>query len=254
MAAMADDRAPKPALTTDEVRAFIDRAPRCKVSIHVLYQPAGQGERGETVETQLVNLSRSGMFLAARGKLLDVGVVVEFQFALDGLVVMKGTAEVVRLSLTDERGMGLRFVALDPESRELVDRIVDVNSQEPAPVPFEEEDTGLPAAPGARAIEYGHGSVRIVLSPTTAAYFTYNPLLHIGIGGCFIPAEADVPLGTGYQIDIIDGAGQLLLRCKGRVAAKQERRIGIRLVDIDRPSLLRLRAAIAKLSPPAPAR
>jgi hypothetical protein len=241
---MVDDRAWKPALTTDEVRAFIERAPRCNVQIHVLYQPAGQGE---TVETQLVNLSRSGMFLASRGKLLDVGVTVEFQFTLDdGLIVMKGTAEVVRLALADERGMGLRFVAL-----ELVERIVDVNSREPAPVPFEEEDTSRHAVPGGRAIEYGHGTVRIVLSPATAAYFTYNPLMHIGIGGCFIPAEADVPLGTGYQIDIVDGGGQLLLRCKGRVAAKQERRIGIRLVDLDRAALLRLRAEIAKLGPPA---
>jgi hypothetical protein len=107
MAPMADDRVSRPALTTDEVRAFIDRAPRCKVRVHVLYQPPGVDE---TVETQLVNLSQSGMFLAARGKLLDVGVVVEFQFQLDdGLVVIKGTAEVARLSLQGERGMGLRF-------------------------------------------------------------------------------------------------------------------------------------------------
>jgi hypothetical protein len=104
--------------------------------------------------------------------------------------------------------------------------------------------------PGGRAVEYGHGTVRIVLSSATAAYFTYNPLMHIGIGGCFIPADGDVPLGTGYQLDIVDEAGLLLLRCKARVAAKQERRIGIRLVDIDRASLLKLRAEIAKLGPP----
>src|SRR4051812_7230487 len=99
---MADDRG-RPVLTTDEVRAFIDRAPRCNVRIHVLYQPPG---KDDTVETQLVNLSRSGMFLATRGGLLEVGVVVEFQFSLDdGLVALKGTAEVVRLSLEGERGM-----------------------------------------------------------------------------------------------------------------------------------------------------
>jgi len=39
---MVDDRGGRPALTTDEVRAFIDRAQRCKVQIHVLYQPAGE--------------------------------------------------------------------------------------------------------------------------------------------------------------------------------------------------------------------
>jgi hypothetical protein len=253
---MSDDRVPRPALTTDQVRAFIDRAPRCKVRVHVLYQPlaaAGAAPAptpGDSVETELVNLSRSGMFLASRSKLLEVGVAVGFQFALDGIVVFGGTAEVVRLALEGERGMGLRFVDLDAESRALIDRIVEANSRDPVPVPYEEEDTIRTAAPGERAVEYGHGTVRITLSAATAAYFTYNPLMHIGIGGCFIPAASDVPLGTGYQLDIVDARGQLVLRCKGRVAAKQERRIGIRLLDLDRASLLMLRAEIAKLGPP----
>jgi hypothetical protein len=243
---MADEQG-RPALTTDEVRAFIDRAPRCKVRIHVLYQEPG---RDSTVETQLVNLSRSGMFLASRGALLDPGVTVGFQFTLDdGLIVLRGTAEVVRLSLTGERGMGLRFVELDADSRALVERIVDANSREPAPVPFEEEDTMRQSLPGGRAVEYGHGTVRITLSAATAAYFTYNPLMHIGIGGCFIPADGDVPLGTGYQLDIIDQGGRVLLRCKAKVAAKQERRIGLRMVDLDRASLSKLRAEVAKLNP-----
>jgi uncharacterized protein (TIGR02266 family) len=237
----------RPVLTTAEVRAFTERAPRCKVSIHVLYQPPGLND---TVETQLVNLSSSGMFLATNANLLSVGVTVAFQFSLDdGLLVMKGTAEVVRVVSDGERGMGLRFVELDAESRELVDRIVDINSRDPAPVPYEEEETARLTLPSGRAVEYGHGTVRIVLSTATAAYFTYNPLMHIGIGGCFIPAETEVPLGTGYQLDIVDVTGRLLLRCKARVAAKQERRIGIRLVDIDRPSLLKLRAEVAKLAP-----
>jgi len=246
MRAMADDRVTRPAFSTDEVRAFIDRAPRAKVRIHVLYQPPGLTA---IVETQLVNLSRSGMFLASREKLLEVGAIVEFQFVVDdGLVVMEGTAEVARISIQGERGMGLRFVDLDDEARELVDRIVDANSREPAPVPFEEEDTIRQTMPGGRAVEYGHGTVRITLSGATAAYFTYNPLMHIGIGGCFIPAEADIPLGTGYQLDIVDAGGQLVLRCKARVAAKQERRIGVRFIDVDRSALLKLRGEIAKLA------
>jgi hypothetical protein len=258
---MVDDRGVRPALTTDEVRAFTDRAPRCKVQIHVLYQsfdqPGGEPVGDAMVETQLVNLSTSGMFVASRGPLLAIGAKVEFQFSLDdGLVVMKGKAEVVRVVQEGdgERGMGFRFVALDAETRTLVDRIVDVNSRDPAPVPVEEEEKARQMLPGGRAVEYGHGTVRIILSSVTAAYFTYNPLMHIGIGGCFIPAEADVPLGTGYQLDIVDLGGHLILRCKGKVAAKQERRIGIRIVDLDRAALVRLRAEIAKVGPPPSSR
>jgi hypothetical protein len=270
---MSDDGAAKPTaapragFTTDEVRAFTDRAPRCKVRIQVLCAPPGANN---LVETQLVNLSRSGMFLAAQGPLLSIGEPVEFQFSLDDEVVMlKGAAEVVRVELEGERGMGLRFLALDQASRELVDRIVDMNSRDPVPVPFEAEISTRQALPGLRAVEYGHGSVRIVLSAATAAYFTYNPLMHIGIGGCFIPTEADVPLGTGYQLDIVDAGGHLILRCKGKVAAKQEtpgaadkpladkssdpsspatgKRIGLRLIDVDRAAMQKLRAEIARL-------
>jgi uncharacterized protein (TIGR02266 family) len=250
---MADDGGFRPALTTAEVRAFRDRAPRAKVSVHVLYQPSGSSganKADETVETQLVNLSTSGMFLASRGQLLDVGSQVEFQFSLDdGLIVMKGTAEVMRIAPEGPRGMGLRFVELDAATRELVDRIVDMNSRDPVPVPFEEEETSRFALPSRRAVEYGHGTVRIVLSEATAAYFTYNPLMHIGIGGCFIPAETEVPLGTGYQLDVVDVTGRLILRCKARVAAKQEKRIGVRLVDVDRASMMALRTEVARLAP-----
>jgi uncharacterized protein (TIGR02266 family) len=223
-------------LSTDEVRAFIERAPRCKVRVAVLCQPAPGGTAspaGEFVEAQLVNLSRTGMFLACQ-KLLAVGDTVEFQFSLDEqMVVLQGAAEVVRIDQTGERGMGLRFTKVDEAGRQLIDRIVEVAATEP------------PRAP----VEYDHGTVRIVLSPATAAYFTYNPLLHIGVGGCFIPCDEDVPLGTGYQVDIVDPGGQRVLRCKAKVAAKQERRIGIRLVDVDRDELLKLRREVAKLSP-----
>ena len=59
------------------------------------------------------------------------------------------------------------------------------------------------------------------LTAATAGFFTYNPLLHVGVGGCFLPAETDVPLGTGYQLDILDGSERVIMRCKAKVAAKQ---------------------------------
>jgi len=196
------------------------------------------------LETQLVDLSSTGMFLASE-HLLAIGTTAEFQFSLDNdVIVLGGTAEVVRLTEAGERGMGLRFAALDERARTLIDRIVDVTSRAP-PVPAE---TGPHRLAGRKPIEYHHGTLRILLTADTAAYFTYNPLLHIGVAGCFIPAEEDVPLGTGYQLDIVDGGGKRMLRCKAKVAAKQDGRIGIRLVDIDREALLGLRSEIAKLA------
>ena len=100
----------------------------------------------------------------------------------------------------------------------------------------------------AAAVEFEHGSVRVQLSAATAVYFTYNPLLHIGVGGCFLPADSDVPLGTGYQVDILDQRDQLLVRCRAKVAAKQDRWVGLRFIGLDRATLQLLRAEIAKLS------
>ena len=90
-------------------------------------------------------------------------------------------------------------------------------------------------------------SIRVRLTAATATFFTYNPLLHVGVRGCFLPAEGDVPLGTGYQLDIFDEADRLLVRCKAKVAAKQDRWIGLRFLDVDRVALQTLRAEVAKL-------
>jgi len=234
--------APAAALTTAEVRAFIDRAPRCKVRIAVICQPP---DTGEVVETQLVNISKTGMFLASQ-RLLPVGTIVEFQFRLDAdLVALTGRAEIVRVAADGERGMGLRFAALDGDGGRMVVDLVDILSREPPPVPVETTPAYRALVP--KPVQYDHGSLRITLTAATAAYFTYNPLLHIGVGGCFVPTDHDVPLGAGFQLDIVDAAGRMMLRCKAKVAAKQERRIGLRLVDVDRAAMLGLRAEIAKL-------
>ena len=223
------------------MRAFTDRAPRCKVSVAVVCAPAATGE---TLDAELVNLSESGM-LVATASLLPIGTEVAFQFTLDdGVVALSGNAAVMRVN-DQPPGLGLRFVSLDEGGQVLVARLVEVASETSGPV------DGERVVPD--DIEYGHGSVRIRLSAATARYFTYNPLLHIGMGGCFLPAERDVPLGAGYQVDICDERDRLLLRCKAKVAAKQEGRIGLRLIDVERPALLALRAQIAALSASPPA-
>ena len=178
--------------------------------------------------------------LLANAQPLPLGAVVEFQFKLDdGLVALAGRAEVVR-ALVDPPRMAFRFVLLDVEALTLLQQLVVASEAAPE----------VPTTPGFAppAVEFDHGTVRVRLTAATAGFFTYNPLLHVGVAGCFLPAETDVPLGTGYQLDILDENDRSLLRCKAKVAAKQERWVGLRFLDFERSALQALRAEIAKLS------
>jgi hypothetical protein len=235
---------PRSALTAAEVRAFVDRAPRCKVRVAVSWEtPAASGDGASlrsgagTTDAELVDVSSSGMFVATqRG--LPIGSRVSFEFKLDdGLVALRGVAEVVRGEL---RGIGLRFVSLDDDAKEMVARLVAATAPEPPP----------PAA-----VEYGHGTIRVRLSAATARFFTYSPLLHVGVGGCFLPADSTVALGTGYELTVVDEADRIVLRCRAKVAATQEGRVGLRFLDVERDALLALRAVVMQLSaarPPTP--
>jgi uncharacterized protein (TIGR02266 family) len=233
---------PSTVLTNDEVRAFPVRAPRARVSVAVPCLPSG-ALPSQAIEAELVNISRSGMFVATVER-LAVGTIVEFSFKLDDeLLALQGQAEVVRHGAENVAGMGLRFVALDDAAERLVARVIDASLGVPEAPPGDSRSGAVSAG----RVWYDHGSIRLILSAVTKHYFTKNPLLHIGVGGCFVPALADVPLGTGYQLDIVDDAGKLVLRCKAKVAAKQDRQLGLRLVDVDRAALQALRAEIAKL-------
>ncbi len=232
---MADDSgaktspSPRSVLSADEVREFTDRAPRCKVSVAVTCTPGGGS--GPTFEAELVNVSGSGMFVTS-SKQVDIGSEVEFEFKLDdGIVALRGVAAVVRREL---RGMGLRFVRLEAAGPELVARLVAVSEAHPQPAPA--------------AVEYDHGTIRVKLSATTARYFTYNPLLHIGVGGCFLPCDGTIALGTGFELNVVDAAEKLVLRCKAKVAATQDGRIGLRFVEVEREALQALRARVTALA------
>src|SRR5262245_35599246 len=154
----ANATAKRSALSADEVRAFIDRAPRCRVSLQVLCTIPGEGQASEILEAELVNVSSSGMLLEGP-QLLPNGAVVDFQYKLDdGLVALSGRAEVVR-TVTDPPRMGLRFVVLEPAALSLVQSLVDSAPPEippppPAPVEFEED------------------AVRVRLTARTASFFT----------------------------------------------------------------------------------
>jgi hypothetical protein len=226
-------------LSADVVRAFTDRAPRCRVAMQVLYTVPGETPEAHLIEAELVNVSSSGMLLA-NAQPLPPGAIVEFQFKLDdGLVALAGRAEVMRV-IADPPRMGFRFVLLDVEALTLLQQLIVASEAAPE----------IPTTPGFAppAVEFDHGAVRVRLTAATAGFFTYNPLLHVGVAGCFLPADTDVPLGTGYQLDVLDENDRSLLRCKAKVAAKQERWVGLRFLDFERSALQALRAEIAKLS------
>jgi uncharacterized protein (TIGR02266 family) len=104
-----------------------------------------------------------------------------------------------------------------------------------------------PPAP-VKPIQLADGKLRVVLSPATATFFTYNPLLNIRMGGFFIPVEEEVPLGTTYKVEVVDVQGLVLVTGKGKVVARQELRVGIRLSDVDKDALTRLQGIVSKLS------
>ena len=215
-------------------------------------------------ETQSVNISLSGMFVASDHP-GPVGSLVDFEFCLeDGLVLLKGKGEVVRVTQAPVSGMGVRFVELDEESRKCIARIVELNEQEGRSprisLNFGESGAATtrpwlgPAAvaprpgvmPTARTGHTLHGATRVQpglsvvgqdvqvrLTPLTAGYFTNNPLINIRLGGFVIPIEDEVPLGASFDVSVVDNDGLSLFAGKGKVVAKDGLRIGIRLSEVE---------------------
>lgn len=231
-------------------------------------------------ESQSVNISRSGMFVASDNP-GAVGSLVDFEFCLeDGLVLLKGKGEVVRVTQMPLSGMGVRFLELDEESRRCIARIVELNEQEGRSprisLNFAESGAATPrpaSGPAAVAPRPGtsqtartghtlHGATRVQpglsvvgqdvqvrLTPLTAGYFTNNPLINIRLGGFVIPIEDEVSLGASFDVSVVDNDGLSLFAGKGKVVAKDGHRIGIRLSDVSKPVLTRLQAEVARLSP-----
>jgi uncharacterized protein (TIGR02266 family) len=83
------------------------------------------------VETQSMNISRTGMFIVTEAP-APLGSCIEFEFALtDGFVLLNGLAEVVRVAQGGiVEGMGVRFLDLDATNQAVIDRIVAVNTDE----------------------------------------------------------------------------------------------------------------------------
>jgi uncharacterized protein (TIGR02266 family) len=240
------------------------RAPRVRVAAQVKV-------RYESIldfhDSQAVNIIRSGMFLASENS-GPVGSFVEFELALaDGLSLLKGKGEVVRVTQSPVAGMGIRFSELDQESRRRIESIVSSNEREGraprVPLDFASEgrdgeargssSVGHLALHGATRVQPGlsvdGNQLRVRLTPLTVGYFTNNPLINIRLGGFVIPIEDEASLGAVFDVAILDNDGISLFQGRGKVVAKDGHRIGIRLSDIDKGVLARLQGEVGKLSP-----
>jgi hypothetical protein len=117
--------------------------------------------------------------------------------------------------------------------------------QPPLPAPATATDIVSLASP----VHVEGRSLRLPLGPATVAHFTSNPLINVRSGGFFVPVDQDLALGTVLDVEIADGAGRPLLTGKGKVVAKQQLRIGVRLTEVDKEVLARLQGEVAKLAP-----
>jgi hypothetical protein len=240
-------------------RKLTPRDPRAPVVVPVRY-------RYESIldfhETQSANISKTGMFVLTT-EMVPQYTIVEFEVGLvDGFMLMKGKAEVARVSTAPPRGLGLRFVQLDDASIKLITRIVEVNSQEgkKPTVAMDFAPEGAAGAGQSRSFQVAPGSgsggvtwkgqdLSIQLNTATVSYFVYNPLLNIRLGGFVVPADKEVPLGTLFTVSITTPTSESLFTGKGKVVAKHEKRLGIRLVDVDKAVLARLQAEVNRLVP-----
>ncbi len=241
--------------------AYASREPRASVVVPFRYR---YQTFSDFVDAQSINISRSGMFIAAKDP-LPIGTILDFEFSLvDGFALLKGKAEVVRTTMTPS-GMGLRFQQLDPDSKKLIEKITEVNTQEgkrptvnldfaDAPPSSPQGGRTMGSSPLVGATNVSSGvkfegtTLRLELNLITAAYFTNNPLLNIRLGGFVVPGPDNVALGTMYVVTIFDMSKRPIFEGKGKVVAKHEARLGIRLME-PKEALAPVQAMVAKLAP-----
>src|SRR5436309_1472761 len=156
----------------------IARDPRAAVAVPVRFR---YQSFVDFVDTQSMNVSRSGMFIASKTQ-VPIGTAIDFEFTLaDGFALLRGKAEVVRISSTPP-GIGVRFNQLDEPSRKLIDRIVEINVEEgkrptialdfAEAAPRGTNPRGQTAiSPG---VEFNGRDLHIEINPGTAPYFTNN--------------------------------------------------------------------------------
>ena len=220
--------AKRSALSADEVRVFAERAPRCTVALAGVVHHPRRGRRRGVLEAELVNVSSSGMLIAS-AQPLPIGAVVEFQFKLDdGLVALSGRAEVVR-TVASRRGHGSRFVSAGRRRRASWSAF-DRGRRRRRP--------RFRPRPGSRRPRSSSDTDRCA-----CGYGRDRELLHLqpaaahrrrAVASCRPRATSP---GDRLSDGHLDDADRLLVRCKAKVAAKQDRRIGLRFIEVERSAL-----------------
>jgi uncharacterized protein (TIGR02266 family) len=78
------------------------------------------------VTSKVLNISRSGLFIATNHP-PPIGTVIDVELFLpDGKLLLHGRAEIVRHQLdTSPPGVGARFLDISYEAQELIDRLLE---------------------------------------------------------------------------------------------------------------------------------
>ncbi len=77
------------------------------------------------------DISKGGVFIRSKNP-LPVGTTVTLNFSVivDDVETIEGEGEVIRVDMSDEQmGMGIAFTKLSAESKELIDRIIDLHER-----------------------------------------------------------------------------------------------------------------------------
>jgi uncharacterized protein (TIGR02266 family) len=122
---------------------------RTLLSLKIRYKSA---TLEDFIERYSMDISGGGVFIKAK-KPLAVGTLLKFEFVLqDQSTLIHGVGRVVwrreEAEATDDNpaGMGIKFIKMDPESRSIVQRIVDDRAQ---PGAFDHGKEGVSSAPEA---------------------------------------------------------------------------------------------------------
>ena len=120
---------------------------RANVQLKVRYKSATVDE---FIEQYAVDISRGGIFIKQKAP-MPIGTLLKFEFQLkDESRLIHGVGRVVwrrEDGGTEAAGMGIKFIKMDPESKVLVERIVEARGAAPAAYEAGGGDAGDVAGP-----------------------------------------------------------------------------------------------------------